>query len=54
MNEAMLNSLMRLFAIMVNINRGGIYLIARNFVETYLIQQFSKSLSEVTNQSLPI
>lgn len=46
MNESMLNSLMRLFAIMVNINRGGIYLLARNFVETYLIQQFSKSLSE--------
>ena len=42
----MLNSLMRLFAIMVNINRGGIYLLARNFVETYLIQQFSKSISE--------
>jgi len=46
MNESMLNSLMRLFAIMVNINRGGIYLIARNFVETYLIQQFSNTLSE--------
>jgi len=46
MNESMLNSLMRLFAIMVNINRGGIYLLARSFVETYLIQQFSKSLSE--------
>jgi len=46
MNESMLNSLMRLFAIMVNINRGGIYLIARNFVETYLLQQFSRSVSE--------
>lgn len=46
MNESMLNSLMRLFAIMVNINRGAMYLLARNFVETYLIQQYSKSLSE--------
>ena len=46
MNESMLNSLMRLFALMVNINRGGIYLIARNFVETYLVQQFSKAISE--------
>lgn len=46
MNEAMLNSLMRLFAIMVSINRGAMYLLARNFVETYLTQQFSKSLSE--------
>jgi ABC-type multidrug transport system ATPase subunit len=46
MNESMLNSLMRLFAIMVNINRGAMYLLARNFVETYLTQQFSKPLSE--------
>ena len=46
MNESMLNSLMRLFAIMVNINRGAMYLLARNFVETYLTQQFSKTLSE--------
>jgi ABC-type multidrug transport system ATPase subunit len=46
MNESMLNSLMRLFAIMVNINRGAMYLLARNFVETYLIQQYSKALSE--------
>jgi len=46
MNESMLNSLMRLFAIMVNINKGGIYLLARNFVETYLTQQFSKALAE--------
>ena len=46
MNESMLNSLMRLFAILVNINRGAMYLLARNFVESYLIQQYSKSLSE--------
>jgi ABC-type multidrug transport system ATPase subunit len=46
MNESMLNSLMRLFAIMVNINRGGMYILARNFVETYLTQQFSKSLAD--------
>jgi len=46
MNESMLNSLMRLFAIMVNINRGAMYLLARNFVETYLSQQFSKALAD--------
>ncbi len=46
MNDSMLNSLMRLFAIMVNINRGAMYLLARNFVETYLTRQFSKSLTE--------
>ena len=46
MNESMLNSLMRLFAIMVNFNRGAIYLLARTFVETYLNQQYSRSLSE--------
>lgn len=45
MNESMLNSLMRLFAIMVSINRGAMYLLARNFVESYLIQQFSESLA---------
>lgn len=45
MNESMLNSLMRLFAIMVNINRGAVYTLARNFVENYLSQQFSKSLA---------
>ena len=46
MNESMLNSLMRLFAILVNINRGAMYLLARNFVESYLTQQFSKILAE--------
>ncbi len=46
MNESMLNSLMRLFAIMVSINRGSMHLIARNFVESYLKQQFSQSLAE--------
>ena len=46
MNESMLNSLMRLFAILVNINRGAMYLLARNFVESYLTQQFSLTLAE--------
>lgn len=46
MNESMLNSLMQLFAIMVNINKGAMYLLARNFVENYLSQQFSKPLAE--------
>ncbi len=45
MNESMLNSLMRLFAIMVSINRGAMHLLARNFVESYLTQQFSQSLA---------
>ena len=46
MNESMLHSLMRLFAIMVNINRGAMYLLARSFVETYLSQQFSEALAK--------
>jgi len=46
MNESMLNSLMRLFAIMVNINRGALHILARNFVETYLMQQFSQKIGE--------
>ncbi|MFO7669505.1 MAG: ATP-binding cassette domain-containing protein [Bacteroidales bacterium] len=46
MNESMLNSLMRLFAIMVNINRGAMHLLARSFVESYLIQQFSQALAD--------
>jgi len=46
MNESMLNSLMRLFAIMVSIDRGAMHLLARNFVESYLTQQFSKSLAD--------
>ena len=46
MNESMLNSLMQLFAIMVSINREAMHLIARNFVESYLTQQFSHSLAE--------
>ncbi|MDX2432037.1 MAG: ATP-binding cassette domain-containing protein [Bacteroides sp.] len=45
MNESMLNSLMRLFAILVSINRGSMHLLARNFVESYLTQQFSQSLA---------
>jgi ABC-type multidrug transport system ATPase subunit len=46
MNESMLNSLMRLFAIMVNLNRGAMYLLARSFVESYLSRQFSKALAD--------
>ncbi len=45
MNETMLNSLMRLFAIMVNINRGTLHILARNFVESFLTQQFSQKLA---------
>jgi len=46
MNESMLNSLMRLFAILVSINRGAMHLLARNFVENYLTQQFSQTLAD--------
>ena len=46
MNESMLNSLMRLFAIMVSINRGALHILARNFVESFLIQQFSRNLAD--------
>ncbi len=48
MNESMLNSLMRLFAIMVSINRGALLILARNFVESYLNQQFSQKLADST------
>ena len=46
MNESMLNSLMKLFAIMVSINREVVHVLARNFVETFLIQQFSQKLAD--------
>ena len=46
MNESMLNSLMRLFAMMVSINRGALHILARNFVESFLIQQFSRQLAD--------
>ena len=46
MNESMLNSLMRLFAIIVSINRDAVHLLARNFVESFLIQQFSQKLAK--------
>ena len=46
MNESMLNSLMRLFAIMVSINRGALHILARNFVESFLVQQFSRKLAD--------
>ena len=46
MNESMLNSLMRLFAIIVSINRGALHILARNFVESFLTQQFSTKLAQ--------
>jgi len=46
MNESMLNSLMRLFAIMASINREAVHILARNFVESYLTQQFSPALAQ--------
>jgi hypothetical protein len=46
MNESMLRSLMRLFAIMASINKEAIHVLARNFVESYLTRQFSQKLAE--------
>jgi len=46
MNESMLHSLMHLFAIIASINPDIIFLLARNFVESYLNQQLSKKLAE--------
>ncbi len=46
MNETMLNSLMRLFAIVAGINREALHVLARNFVESYLTQQFSPRLAQ--------
>ena len=46
MNESMLNSLMKLFAIMASINREAVHVLARNFVESYLTRQFSQKLAE--------
>ena len=46
MNESMLKSLMRLFAIMASINKEAIHVLARNFVESYLTRQFSHKLAE--------
>ena len=46
MNESMLNSLMQLFAMMASINREAVHVLARNFVESYLTQQFSPRLAE--------
>ena len=45
MNESMLKSLMRLFAIMASINKKAIHVLARNFVESYLTRQFSQKLA---------
>ena len=46
MNESMLRSLMHLFAIIAGINRDTIFSLARNFVESYLGNQFSRKLAE--------
>jgi len=46
MNESMLHSLMHLFAIIAGINRDTIFSLARNFVESYLNNQFSQKLAE--------
>ena len=46
MNESMLNSLMQLFAIMANINKEAVHVLARNFVDSYLTRQFSQRLAE--------
>ena len=46
MNESMLHSLMHLFAIMASINRESLHVLARNFVESYLTQEFSPQVAE--------
>ncbi len=46
MNESMLHSLMKMFAILVSINREALHVLARSFVETFLVQQFSKKLAQ--------
>jgi ABC-type multidrug transport system ATPase subunit len=46
MNESMLHSLMHLFAIIASINKDTIFVLARNFVESYLNQQLSKKLAD--------
>ena len=47
----MLSALMRLFAILSNINRDVAYLLSRNFVESYLKTQFNR---KVVDKSLDI
>jgi ABC-type multidrug transport system ATPase subunit len=46
MNESMLHSLMHLFAIIASINKNTIFLLAKNFVESYLNQHLSKKLAD--------
>ncbi len=46
MNESMLHSLMHLFAIMASINRKSLHVLSRNFVESYLSQEFSPLLAQ--------
>jgi len=45
MTESMLQSLMRLFAIIASINKDTVSVLAGNFVDSYLKQQFSKKLA---------
>ena len=44
MNESILKALMRLFAIIANVNQDGVSTTARRIVETYLNQHLSKDL----------
>ena len=46
MTESMLQSLMKLFAIIASINRETGSVLARNFVDSYLNQQFSANLAK--------
>lgn len=46
MNESILKALMRLFAIIANVNKEGVSTTARNIVETYLKQQLNKEQLE--------
>ncbi|MEZ5071434.1 MAG: ATP-binding cassette domain-containing protein [Bacteroidales bacterium] len=46
MNESLLQSLMRLFAIMVSINRDVVHILARNFVESFLTEEFNPTLAK--------
>lgn len=46
MNESMLHSLMNLFAIIASIKKDTLFVLARNFVESYLNQQLSKKLAD--------
>ncbi len=45
MTESMLNALMQLFAIITSINKDVVSVLSRNFVDSYLSQQFSSKLA---------